>query len=66
MTTRRGFIRNATLTSVGLAMGGVATGMTAASYNRVMGANKKVNLAHIGIGNRGWDIVNDFDIRFRM
>ena len=62
MTTRREFIRNAALVSAGLAMsGGISTKMNAASYSRVVGANKKVNLAHIGIGNRGWEIINDFD-----
>jgi len=61
MTTRREFIRNAALASAGLAMGGISTKMSAASYNRVVGANQKVNLVHIGIGNRGWEIINDFD-----
>ncbi|MDR2815274.1 MAG: Gfo/Idh/MocA family oxidoreductase [Proteiniphilum sp.] len=61
MTTRREFIKDAALASAGLAMGGISTTMNAASYNRVVGANKKVNLAHIGVGNRGWEIINDFD-----
>lgn len=61
MTTRREFIRNATLASAGLTIGGISTKMNAASYNRVVGANAKVNLAHVGIGNRGWEIINDFD-----
>src|SRR5690554_5695429 len=61
MTTRRDFLRSAALASAGLALGGIHTGVSAASYNRVHGANKKVNLAHIGIGNRGWEIINDFD-----
>lgn len=61
MTTRREFIKNAALASAGLTIGGISTKMNAASYNRVVGANKKVNLAHIGIGNRGWEIINDFD-----
>jgi len=52
MTTRREFIKNTALASAGLAMGGISTKMNAASYSRVAGANKKVNLAHIGIGNR--------------
>ena len=56
MTTRREFIRNAALASAGLALGGVSTGTNAASYSRIDGANKKVNLAHIGIGNRGWEL----------
>ncbi len=59
MTTRREFLRNAALASAGLAMGGLSTKMSAASYNRVMGANNKVNLAHISIGNRGCEIINN-------
>ena len=61
MTTRRQFIKNAAFASAGLAMSGMTTRMNAASYNRIVGANNKVNLAHIGIGNRGWEIINDFD-----
>lgn len=61
MTTRRNFIKNAALASAGFAMGGISTKMSAASYSRIMGANNKVNLAHIGIGNRGWEIINSFD-----
>ncbi|MDD4776696.1 MAG: Gfo/Idh/MocA family oxidoreductase [Fermentimonas sp.] len=61
MTTRREFIRNAALASAGLAVGGLSTKTNAASYSRIVGSNKKVNLAHIGVGNRGWEIMNDFD-----
>lgn len=60
MTTRREFIKNAALASAGLAVGGFATKTSAASYSRIAGANRKVNLAHIGIGNRGCEIMNDF------
>lgn len=61
MTTRREFLRSAALVSAGFAMGGVSVPLQASSYNRVVGSNGKVNLAHIGIGNRGWEIINDFD-----
>ncbi len=61
MTTRRQFIRNAALASAGMALGGIGVGSRAASYSRIAGANKKVNIAYIGIGNRGWEIINDFD-----
>jgi predicted dehydrogenase len=60
MTTRREFLKNAALASAGLAMGGISTKMSAASYNRVVGANKKVNLAYIGIGNRGLEVIKEF------
>jgi predicted dehydrogenase len=61
MTTRREFLRNAALASAGLAIGGVSTKTSAASYNRIVGANKKINIAHIGIGNRGRQVVQSFD-----
>ncbi len=61
MTTRRDFLRDAALVSAGVALSGIYTKTNAASYSRIMGANQKVNLAHIGIGNRGWEIINDFD-----
>jgi hypothetical protein len=60
MTTRREFLRNTALASAGLALSGISNKTNAASYSRIMGSNEKINLAHIGIGNRGWDIINDF------
>ena len=61
MTTRREFLRTAALASAGLAFTGLSSKTNAASYSRIMGSGKKVNLAVIGIGNRGWEIINDFD-----
>lgn len=61
MTTRREFLRNAAFATAGLAFSGISSKTNAASYSRIMGSGKKVNLAIIGIGNRGWDIMNDFD-----
>ena len=49
------------MASAGLALNGIYTKTNAASYSRIVGANEKVNLAHIGIGNRGWEVINDFD-----
>lgn len=60
-TSRRTFIQNATLASAGVAVSGLFTKVSASSYSRILGANDRVNLAHIGIGNRGWEIINDFD-----
>lgn len=61
MTTRRDFLKSAALASAGIAFSGISTKMNAASYSRVVGSNKKINMAFIGIGNRGWDIINDFN-----
>ena len=53
MTTRRNFLRTMAMTSAGVAMGGTSNLLNAKSYSQVIGANRKVNVAHIGIGNRG-------------
>ncbi len=60
MVTRRSFLKTAALASAGMAVGGVNP-LKAESYNRVVGANKKVNVAHIGIGNRGEQVIRDFE-----
>jgi predicted dehydrogenase len=60
MVTRRNFLKRAAVASAGLAVGGIGT-MNAESYNRVVGANRKVNIAYIGIGNRGEQIIGDFE-----
>lgn len=60
MVTRRNFLKTAALGSAGIAFGG-GLDLDAASYSRVAGANVKVNLACVGIGNRGEQIINDFE-----
>ena len=60
MVTRRNFLKTAALGSAGIAFGG-GLDLDAASYSRVAGANGKVNLACVGIGNRGEQIINDFE-----
>jgi len=52
MTKRRAFIRTLTAGSAGIALGGVATGMTPVSYSRIIGANDRINIAIMGLGNR--------------
>ena len=48
------------MTSAGIAVG-TMNPLNAASYSRVAGANRKVNIAYIGIGNRGEQIIDDFE-----
>jgi len=57
MSSRRRFLKSATLATAGLAVSGLHS--NAKSYSRIIGDNKKVNLACIGIGNRGGAILND-------
>lgn len=59
MVTRRHFLKTASMASAGLAMGGI--NMQAASYKQVVGANQKVNLACVGIGFRGAEIIKEFE-----
>jgi predicted dehydrogenase len=39
-----------------LAAGGAALGTTALSYGRILGANDRISLAHIGVGRRGREL----------
>jgi predicted dehydrogenase len=63
MITRRTFLKTGSLATAGIALGSLNTvnSMTAASASRIVGANRKVNLACIGIGNQGGGIINEFD-----
>ncbi|MDR2362195.1 MAG: Gfo/Idh/MocA family oxidoreductase [Prevotellaceae bacterium] len=63
MITRRVFLRAGGLATAGLALGGLNTvkAMTAANAARIIGAHRKVNLACIGIGNRGAEVIREFD-----
>lgn len=58
-TSRRDFLIQTSLAAGGIALSGIATKARAKNYNRIIGANGKINLAMIGVGNRGWDIVNE-------
>lgn len=61
---RRKFLKNGSLLAGGLLIGNI--GLTSSSScsgkpgPRKIPANEKVNLACIGVGNRGKDIINDF------
>ncbi len=57
-TTRREFIAKTSLATAGVALG--ATSLKASAYNRISGANEKVNVGFIGIGNRGSQLLGLF------
>jgi predicted dehydrogenase len=63
MITRRNFLKAGGVMTAGLAVNGlnVVQASNAASYARIAGSNRKVNLACVGIGNRGQDIIEEFD-----
>ncbi len=52
MEKRRDFIRKLTAGAAGIVVGGVASGMSAKSYSRIIGANDRLNIAIIGLGRR--------------
>ncbi|MEP0418086.1 MAG: Gfo/Idh/MocA family oxidoreductase [Cyclobacteriaceae bacterium] len=47
--SRRDFIKKTTLATAGISM---ASSLSAASYNRIIGANDRLNVAFIGLGRR--------------
>lgn len=53
MTSRRIFIKNVAASSAALAIGGIASGMSAKSYRNIIGANERINVAMIGVNSRG-------------
>lgn len=61
MSSRREFLRNAALATAGLTISKSVYANSAASYRRIIGANDRVNVAFIGIGNRGWEVLSAFE-----
>ena len=57
-TTRREFIAKTGMVSAGVALG--ASSLTASAYNRISGANDKINAGFIGVGNRGSQLMEIF------
>ncbi len=51
-TNRRDFMRNLTYGAVGVGISGISSGFTAKSYNRIIGANERLNVALMGCGRR--------------
>jgi predicted dehydrogenase len=62
MITRRNFLKTAAIASAGIAAGGFKlNAMDAAGQKHVMGANKRVNVAFIGIGHRGEQVLEEVE-----
>ncbi|MGQ9620173.1 MAG: Gfo/Idh/MocA family protein [Bacteroidales bacterium] len=56
--TRRQFIARTTLATAGVALGGRV--LTASNYSRIEGANEKIRMGFIGLGNRGSQLLRLF------
>jgi len=52
MSNRRSFLKKMTAGAAGVAVGGSAMSMPAKNYNRIIGANDKINVAIAGLGRR--------------
>jgi predicted dehydrogenase len=51
--TRRDFIKKAATGAAAVSVGGVFTGFSAGSYNRIIGANERIHVAMMGVHSRG-------------
>ena len=50
--SRRDFLKKAALGTAGVAFGGVAQGMSARSYGKIIGANERIHIGIAGLGRR--------------
>ncbi len=57
-TTRRTFLTKTGVIAAGVTLG--ASSVSAKSYSRIIGANDKIRMGFIGIGNRGSQLLNLF------
>jgi predicted dehydrogenase len=51
-SNRRDFLKKASAGAAGIAIGGVAHGMSAKSYSRIIGSNDRIAVAIVGLGRR--------------
>ena len=58
MNNRRDFIKHSALTTAGIAIG--AQAISAPFGSKVLGANDKIRMGFIGIGNRGSQLLDLF------
>ncbi len=62
MENRRGFIKKTAMGTAGVSLG--LTAMSAKSYERILGANERINMAVIGIRGRGKDLMKNFSAMY--
>ena len=56
MTESTGVGRREFIQATGTLAGGAALASTARSYANILGANDRISLGHIGVGNRGREL----------
>lgn len=60
MTTRRQFLKNVTIGTSALSLGGVLPGFSASSYRNIIGSNERIRIAGIGVNARGNALAKGF------
>jgi len=58
--SRRTFMKQAMTSAVALSVGGILPGFSAASYNRIIGANDKIRVSIMGVNSRGFAHAQNF------
>jgi predicted dehydrogenase len=58
--SRRTFIKNMTASTAAVAIGGVASGFTAKSYRKIVGANDRITVGIMGTNGRGAGMAANF------
>ncbi len=57
---RREFLKKAALGAAAVSFGGVLPAFSARSYNRITGANDRINVAAMGVNSRGFAVSGNF------
>lgn len=60
MTTRRDFLKNLATGTAALSVGGIIPGISAKSYNSIIGANEKFRIGVMGVNSRGFALAKGF------
>ncbi|MDP3913543.1 MAG: Gfo/Idh/MocA family oxidoreductase [Bacteroidota bacterium] len=61
--SRRNFIRNATLGTAALSVGGILPGFSSKSYGRIVGANNQIVVSMMGVNSRGQALARNFALQ---
>lgn len=60
MTTRRDFLKNLATGTAALSVGSIIPGVSAKSYNSILGANEKFRIGVMGVNSRGFALAKGF------
>lgn len=58
--SRRDFLKNATLGTAAISVGGILPGFSPRSYGNIIGSNERINVAVMGVNSRGHSLANNF------